>query len=95
MKVLITGICGFVGNSLARRFRERNASWEVIGLDNFSRPNSETNRAALRSCGVNVQHGDARNVSDFENLPSVDWVIDAAANRACWQDWMTAVVRVR
>lgn len=80
MKLLITGICGFVGSSLARWFRERNASCEIIGLDNFIRPGSETNRAALRSSGVNVQHGDARNVSDFENLPPVDWVIDAAAN---------------
>src|SRR5205823_3683623 len=26
------------------------------------------------------QHGDVRNALDFENLPAVDWVIDAAAN---------------
>ncbi len=38
------------------------------------------NRTALRSHGIKVQHGDVRNPSDFENVPAVDWVIDAAAN---------------
>ena len=80
MRLLITGICGFVGSSLANWFRERNASRKIIGIDNFVRPGSETNRIALRSRGITVQHGDVRNASDFENLPGVDWVIDAAAN---------------
>jgi CDP-paratose 2-epimerase len=80
MKLLITGICGFVGSSLAGWFRERNASWEIIGIDNFVRPGSEINRTVLRSRGITVQHGDVRNASDFEDLPPVDWLIDAAAN---------------
>lgn len=80
MRLLITGICGFVGSSLANWFRERNESYQIIGIDNFARPGSETNRAALRLRGIMVQHGDVRNASDFENLPAVDWVIDAAAN---------------
>ena len=49
-------------------------------IENFVRPGSETNRAVLRSRGIRVQHGDVRNPSDFESLPAVDWVIDAAAN---------------
>jgi CDP-paratose 2-epimerase len=30
--------------------------------------------------GVRVVHGDIRQASDFETLPAVDWVLDAAAN---------------
>src|SRR5205085_5557552 len=80
MKLFITGICGFVGSSLARWFREHRPSFKISGIDNFVRPGSEINRSELRSGGITVQHGDVRNASDFENLPAVDWVIDAAAN---------------
>ena len=80
MRLLITGICGFVGSSLANWFRERDPSCEIIGIENFVRPGSETNRTVLRSRGIRIQHGDVRNASDFESLPAVDWVVDAAAN---------------
>jgi len=80
MKLFITGICGFVGSSLATWFREHRSSFKISGIENFARPGSEINRSILRSRGITVQHGDVRNASDFENLPAVDWVIDAAAN---------------
>jgi CDP-paratose 2-epimerase len=80
MKLFVTGICGFVGSSLATWFQEHRPSFKISGIDNFVRPGSETNRSILRSRGISVQHGDVRNASDFENLPAVDWVIDAAAN---------------
>src|SRR5438132_1680647 len=80
MRLLITGVCGFVGSCLATWFRQHEPSFEVVGIDNFIRPGSETNRLALKSLGIAVLHGDVRNASDFENLPKVDWVIDAAAN---------------
>ena len=35
MRVLITGICGFVGSTLARGMREGWPAWEIVGLDNF------------------------------------------------------------
>ena len=79
MRVFITGICGFVGSSIAKWLRGRDASIQVFGLDNFLRTGSESNRTKLRPFGVDVRHGDVRNASDFETLPSVDWVIDAAA----------------
>jgi CDP-paratose 2-epimerase len=52
----------------------------IIGIDNLVRPGSETNRVQLRRLGVNLIHGDLRAQSDFEALPKVDCVIDAAAN---------------
>ena len=80
MRVLITGACGFVGSALAFALRESIEDVEIVGLDNLWRPGSETNRARLRDAGIRVVHGDVRAASDFEPLPAVDWVIDAAAN---------------
>lgn len=80
MKILITGICGFVGSTLARAWTAAGAGHSLYGVDNFIRPGSETNRAALKKLGVHVLHADLRVASDFEMLPKVDWVIDAAAN---------------
>jgi CDP-paratose 2-epimerase len=80
MRILITGICGFVGSTLARGLREGWSDWEISGLDNFVRPGSETNRRALREQGVRLYHGDVRSPSDLETLPRCDWIIEAAAN---------------
>jgi CDP-paratose 2-epimerase len=80
MKLLITGICGFAGSTLAKSLLERIEGLSIWGIDNLMRPGSETNRAVLKELGVAVVHGDVRNVSDFESIPKVDWVIDAAAN---------------
>lgn len=80
MRILISGICGFVGSTLARTFLESGAGHTLYGLDNFIRPGSEGNRALLKSLGVRLYHADLRSASDLENLPAVDWVIDAAAN---------------
>lgn len=80
MKLLITGICGFVGSSLAECFLERHADLEIFGIDNLMRPGSETNHTRLRELGVRLLHGDVRMASDLESLPPADWVIDAAAN---------------
>ncbi len=80
MKIFITGICGFVGNAIATRLRQHDSTIQISGLDNFLRPGSETNRLRLKALGVKVHHGDVRQPSDFEDLPSVDWIIDAAAN---------------
>ena len=80
MKVLITGVCGFVGSSLAESLLERRAGISIWGIDNLMRPGSEGNLHKLRRLGVRFVHGDIRVPSDFEALPEVDWVIDAAAN---------------
>ena len=79
MKVLISGICGFVGSSIARCLREAMPEVDVSGFDNFARAGSELNRLVLKDCGVKLQHLDARAASDMSLLPDADWVIDAAA----------------
>jgi len=80
VKLLITGICGFVGSTLARALLESRPGLTIVGLDNFIRPGSQANIADLKRCGVALHHGDVRAASDFETLPAVDWVIDCAAN---------------
>ena len=80
MKLLITGVCGFVGSTRARTFRTQFSDWKISGIDNLSRPGSELNRSDLQMRGVSVVHGDLRNASDLEALPDVDWIIDGAAN---------------
>jgi len=80
MKILISGICGFVGTTLAKALVSAYPGIELIGIDNFIRPGSETNRAALKALGAKLAHGDIRAASDLETLPPVDFVIDAAAN---------------
>jgi CDP-paratose 2-epimerase len=80
MKICITGICGFVGCSLATQLLSSIEGIEVYGIDSLVRPGSERNRLRLRDLGCKVYHGDIRKRSDLELLPRTDWVIDAAAN---------------
>jgi CDP-paratose 2-epimerase len=80
MKVLISGVCGFAGSTLARTLAQASAGHQLFGFDNFIRPGSETNRAELKRLGVKIFHADLRSASDLEPLPACDWLIDAAAN---------------
>src|SRR2546423_1482348 len=80
MQILISGICGFVGSTLALRLRESAEATTISGFDNFVRPGSEINRSRLRRAGIAVRHVDLRNASDVDQLPKADWVVDAAAN---------------
>ncbi len=78
MKILISGICGFVGSTLARGLVA--AGHQVSGFDNFIRPGSETNRAPLETLGVKVIEADLRDARAMDALPATDFVLDAAAN---------------
>lgn len=80
MKILITGICGFVGSRLAAALTKRIENVQIFGIDNLLRPGSESNRRSLAALGIRFIHGDLRARSDVEALPQCDWVIDAAAN---------------
>jgi len=81
VKILITGICGFVGFELAAGLMSlKDADIEIVGIDNLSRKGSWVNRESLLKKGVSVLHGDIRCASDLETLGPVNCVIDAAAN---------------
>src|SRR5882757_1294524 len=80
MRVLITGICGFVGSTLTRALLAAAENLQVTGVDNFIRPGSELNRRELAKLGAKIIHTDVRSATDFETLPAADYVIDAAAN---------------
>jgi CDP-paratose 2-epimerase len=80
MRLLITGVCGFVGSTLAECLLERVEGIRVAGMDNLIRPGAETNRARIERLGVEFIHGDLRSASDIAGLPACEWVIDAAAN---------------
>ncbi len=80
VKIIISGICGFVGSTLAARLKENLAGAEISGFDNFIRPGSELNRLELKRLGIRVQHADVRSAADIGSLAPADWLIDAAAN---------------
>ncbi len=80
MRVLITGICGFVGSTLSRELREHRANLDIVGIDNLSRKGSETNLPLLRENGIDARVGDVRHQADLDAFGDVDWLIDAAAN---------------
>lgn len=80
MKILITGICGFLGQWIAKGLLEQFDGLDVIGFDNLSRPGSQFNRSSIDQTGIQFHHGDLRVASDLDALPRTDWVIDCAAD---------------
>jgi CDP-paratose 2-epimerase len=78
MRILITGICGFVGSTVAKALVD--AGHQVTGFDNFIRPGSETNREPLARLGIKVLSADLRDAAAMAALPASDFVVDAAAN---------------
>jgi CDP-paratose 2-epimerase len=80
MRILLSGICGFVGSSVAHGLLDHDSALELIGLDNLSRPGSHLNIDPLRKRGVKLVHADLRSASDLEAITALDWIIDAAAN---------------
>ncbi len=80
MKILITGICGFAGNIVARGLLEAIPGAAIYGLDNLIRKGSQTNLEPLRARGIDVKVGDIRDSDVIEAIPDVDWVLDCAAN---------------
>ncbi len=80
MKIVLTGVCGFAGSTIASALLEARQGIQIVGVDNLSRPGSEQNRLALQKRGVQFRHLDIRSASDLATLEGADWVIDAAAN---------------
>ncbi|MCX6960733.1 MAG: NAD-dependent epimerase/dehydratase family protein [Verrucomicrobia bacterium] len=80
MKILITGVCGFVGSEIAKGLLVSCEGLTIFGIDNYSRAGSRLNKAPLEALGVELIEGDIRNPEDLAKVPRVDWVLDAAAN---------------
>ncbi|OGS06704.1 MAG: hypothetical protein A2270_05420 [Elusimicrobia bacterium RIFOXYA12_FULL_51_18] len=80
MRILITGICGYLGFRTASFLADALPGAEICGLDNISRRGSESNLAALKKVGAKFYHGDIRVQADVDALPPADWLIDCAAN---------------
>jgi len=79
MRILITGIAGFAGSSIARNIAMTYPEYDIFGIDNLSRKGSERNVPMLEEYNIRFFHGDIRNKEDLDCLPDADWVIDCAA----------------
>lgn len=80
MQITITGICGFVGSTLARELSRSLPEANISGIDNLSRPGSERNLRQLRKEGFEIVEGDIRRADDLAKLSKPEWIVDAAAN---------------
>ena len=80
MSLCIAGGAGFVGASLARRYRQHYPNRRIVAFDNLSRRGSELNLADFRARNIEFIHGDVRFPRDLESLTGTfDLLIDAAA----------------
>jgi CDP-paratose 2-epimerase len=77
-RILITGGAGFIGSSLALRWKRR-LEGDVLAVDSLKRRGSEHNLARLREAGVKFQHVDVRCAEDLDGLPPYDLLIDCSA----------------
>lgn len=77
MKILITGVCGFVGSAIARYFNAHRSEWTLEGIDNFSRSGSEKNASPLQSLGVIIYDN---NLKYLLPQSGYDWIIHCAGN---------------
>src|SRR2546423_7245826 len=80
MRILVSGVCGFVGSTIANGLIANVSNREIVGIDNLSRGGSQVNLEPLRKRGIAVRHADLRCASDLETIGKIDWIIDAAAN---------------
>jgi CDP-paratose 2-epimerase len=84
-QILIIGGAGFIGSNAALYFRSRG--WNVVILDNLSRPGTATNlRSLLAEIDVKFIDGDVRNSEEvnavFKNHSKLDAVLHLAAQVA-------------
>jgi len=80
LRILITGVAGFLGCKIVEYFRGIDTAIEIIGIDNLSRRGSEYNVSVLQDLGCDFFKGDISVQDHVESLPPVDWIIDCAAN---------------
>jgi CDP-paratose 2-epimerase len=76
--ILVTGGAGFVGSSLAIKYKQCHPESRVIALDNLKRRGSELNIPRLRRAGIEFFHGDVRNREDLPEF-DVDLILECSA----------------
>jgi CDP-paratose 2-epimerase len=54
MRILITGICGFVGSTLAKQLQDYSPNYHIFGIDNLSRSGSWINKETLQQRDIQV-----------------------------------------
>ena len=84
MRVIVTGVCGFIGSCLARRFMAQGI--KVIGIDNLSRRGTELTTIELAGKlftlhRVDISHA-AKVFEVFSKIGQVDAVFNLAAQVA-------------
>jgi CDP-paratose 2-epimerase len=78
MNILITGGCGFIGFNLSMFLKEKG--FNIVSMDNFVRRGTELSREIMENKGIEVVHGDVRNIEDFDNVDKkIDIILNAAA----------------
>ena len=80
MSICITGGAGFVGSSLARRYRALYPERRIVAFDNLKRRGAELNLAEFKAQKIEFEHGDVRIAGDLEAIEGeFDLLIDASA----------------
>ncbi|HDL01307.1 MAG TPA: NAD-dependent epimerase/dehydratase family protein [candidate division Zixibacteria bacterium] len=77
--ILVTGGCGFVGSSLAIRYKQKYPDVKVSVLDNLKRRGSELNLPRLQRKNICFYHGDIRNREDIASVGNFDLLVECAA----------------
>ena len=63
-QIFITGICGFVGSTLANYFHSRGS--KIYGIDNLSRKGSKKNFKLLKKKGIKIFKNDLAKSANFK-----------------------------
>lgn len=78
IKILITGIAGFIGSNLGEYFLQKN--YQVVGLDNFATGHKKNIAPFLNHPNFSFIQGDIRNSDDcIRAVEGVNYVLHQAA----------------
>jgi UDP-glucose 4-epimerase len=78
MKIIITGVAGFVGSNLAKRLIRENHT--VVGIDNFSFGNTGNLQEIIKNPGFQFLERDVRNEKVFEGIKA-DVIVHLASQK--------------